>query len=477
MCAPQWHSGAVFSAFIGGNGADAVAPEAGGTFGWVLRAGSLIVVFDLAASCALVTFFSAKGHFRGKREAPLTVEGCRPTLSGPSVDPASAIDRIGVIISDIRATFEQAGCAGTLYVQSLDDDADVGLAADEPVIPASVVKVQIALEAQTWFADGRLDPVEPVALSAADRTFGPTGISLFDDDAVVSWRDLVVLMLTISDNHAADALLRRVGVGAVNATAARLGLTSTVVESDLRTMLDSIGQDLGRVSWADLLTWQAEASVEEVARADQRLLAVRALDPARGTRTTARDMVRLLRLIWIGRAGPAAACDRVRALMARQLTRHRIASGFRPPVKVAAKSGGLLGIVRNEIGVISYPDGRQYAAAVFTRSQPGSDDAAIAARHPARGRLGSPRGHRGVMAAQQPSAGAASGGAPFVVAVAEIVRLSTGMAGSGGAWLTRLLPCSTLTGRSSIPTTSMRWPGTGPCARWARPIRCGGCTG
>jgi beta-lactamase class A len=236
------------------------------------------------------------------------------------------------MISDIRATFEQAGCAGTLYVQSLDDDADVGLAADEPVIPASVVKVQIALEAQTWFADGRLDPVEPVALSAADRTFGPTGISLFDDDAVVSWRDLVVLILTISDNHAADALLRRVGVGAVNATAARLGLTSTVVESDLRTMLDSIGQDLGRFSWADLLTWQAEASVEEVARADQRLLAVRALDPARGTRTTARDMVRLLRLIWIGRAGPAAACDRVRALMARQLTRHRIASGFRPPV-------------------------------------------------------------------------------------------------------------------------------------------------
>jgi beta-lactamase class A len=63
--------------------------------------------------------------------------------------------------------------------------------------------------------------------------------------------------------------------------------------------------------------------------------------------------------------------------MAHQLTRHRIASAFRPPVKVAAKSGSLFGIVRNEIGVISYPDGRQYSAAVFTRSQPGADDAAI----------------------------------------------------------------------------------------------------
>jgi len=279
--------------------------------------------------------------------------------------------------SDIQTTFERAGCAGTLYVQSLDDDADIGLAADEPVTPASVVKVQIALEVETWFAEGRLDPAEPVTLSASDRTFGPTGISLFDDDTMVSWRDLVVLMLTISDNHATDILLRRVGIGAVNATAARLGLTRTVVESDVQTMLDSIGQDLGCANWADLLAWQAGASAQELAQADQRLLAACTLDPARTTRTSAREMACLLRLIWTGRAGPGAACERVKALMARQLTRHRIASGFRLPVKVAAKSGSLLGIVRNEIGVISYPDSRQYAAAVFTRSQPGSDDAAI----------------------------------------------------------------------------------------------------
>ncbi|MET7303404.1 serine hydrolase [Embleya sp. NPDC005575] len=77
------------------------------------------------------------------------------------------------------------------------------------------------------------------------------------------------------------------------------------------------------------------------------------------------------------RATPAAACARVRAVMARQVTRHRIAGGFRPPVRVAAKSGSLVGVIRNEIGVISYPDGRRYAAAVFTRSRPGSDDFAI----------------------------------------------------------------------------------------------------
>lgn len=232
---------------------------------------------------------------------------------------------------------------------------------------------------ETWFADGRLDPREQVTLRAVGRTPDPVGISLIDDDAVLSWRDMVILMLTISDNHTTDVLLRRVGVEAVNATAARLGLTGTVIESDLQTMLDSVGQDIGCTSWKDSVARAAGASADELARADEQLLASRALDPLRGSRTTPRDMVDLLRLIWSDHAGPAAACRRVRAVMARQLTRHRIASGFRRPVQVAVKSGSLVGVVRNEIGVISCPDGRRYAAAAFTRSRPGSDDVAISA--------------------------------------------------------------------------------------------------
>ncbi len=278
---------------------------------------------------------------------------------------------------DIEALFEQAGCQGALCVQSLDGEAEFALLADEPVVPASVFKVQVALEAETWFADGRLDPRERVRLRAADRTPGPVGLSLFDDDAEISWRDLVVLMLTISDNPATDALVRRIGVDTLNATAARLGLGGTVVESDLRTMLDSIGQEMGRADWRDAVTWSDTATPDEHAQAVARMQASRALTPGKGTRTTARDMATLLRLIWTDRAGPRAACARVRSVMARQLTRHRIAGGFRPPALVAAKSGGLLGVVRNEVGVISYPDGRQYAAAVFTRSRPGSDEVAI----------------------------------------------------------------------------------------------------
>jgi beta-lactamase class A len=278
----------------------------------------------------------------------------------------------------IEAVFEQAGCEGALCVQTLDGKAEMTLHADRQVSPASACKVPIALEAETWFADGRLDPGERVTLRADDRTLGPTGFSLFSDDVDVSWRDMVIAMLTISDNHTTDALLGRIGVDAVNATSARLGLTDSVITTDLRTAIDSLGQDAGFDSWGAMTAWlETGPPAEEVARATARVAAARALDPAVGTRTTARDMATLLRLIWSDQAGPPAACARVRAIMAKQLTKHRIAAGFRLPVRVAAKTGSLVGVVRNEIGVVTYPDGRQYAAAVFTRSRPGQDDAAI----------------------------------------------------------------------------------------------------
>ncbi len=78
---------------------------------------------------------------------------------------------ISYMHDEIQALFEQAGCQGALLVQSLEDTsntatdsaaaatpAEFGLHADEPAIPSSIIKVLIALVAETWFAEHRLDP-------------------------------------------------------------------------------------------------------------------------------------------------------------------------------------------------------------------------------------------------------------------------------------------------------------------------------
>jgi beta-lactamase class A len=263
--------------------------------------------------------------------------------------------------------FTAAGCTGQLCVQTSDGSGEIAVGADRRAIAASVIKVLIVLEAERQFAAGELDPRERVNLSASERAPGGAGFSLYRDDVQTSLRDLVVPTLTISDNVASDALLARVGIRACNGTAESLGLADTVVVSGLGAMIEELVASAGFAGWPAYATWLSQATREQQVAAQARVRTSDALNPERGTRTTPRDMCRLLRAIWSDQAGPPAACRRVRELMGQQLTKNRLAAGFAPPVRVSAKSGSLIGLVRNEIGVIEYPDGSWYAVAVFTQ--------------------------------------------------------------------------------------------------------------
>jgi len=273
---------------------------------------------------------------------------------------------------EIARIYSDAGCSGTFCAQSLEGGPSVELDADRPMTPASVIKVPVALTVLTEIACGRLDGRTRVLLPAARRTPGPVGVSLMDDDVEMSLRDLTSLMLTISDNPSTDALVGAVGVDAVNEVLASLGLTGTLLSSDLMTMLDAMAVEAGFPDYSALAVYEPSApgdpDADEIRR---RLGSTAALDPERGSRTTARDGVRLLQAIWQDEAGPVDACAQVRGSMAQQLTRHRVAAGFPPGVLVAAKSGGLMGIVRNEVAVVRLADGSSYAVAAFTRSDPG----------------------------------------------------------------------------------------------------------
>ena len=247
-------------------------------------------------------------------------------------------------------------------------DELVGVAFHDLVTPASVMKVQVALTALTEIHEGRLDGSAMVSLEASKRAPGPVGMSLFDDTVQMSVRDLLVLMMTISDNVATDALIDLVGLETVNATTQLLGLSDTLVASSLKHMLDTVATEAGFTDYAHLVRHDPAVdgppSEKDVRRA---VAASSALDPHRGSRTTPADMVRLLQALWTDAAAPSPVCARLRRLMGQQLTRHRIASGFGPGFAVAAKSGGLMSIVRNEVGVVTDPEGVAYAIAIFTR--------------------------------------------------------------------------------------------------------------
>ncbi|MFJ8854945.1 serine hydrolase [Streptomyces sp. NPDC102437] len=265
------------------------------------------------------------------------------------------------IREQIEAVFAEAGAEGFLHAREVGvpDGPDVSTGGDDPVVLASVFKIPVAVAYAREVAAGRLDETEQTLVTARYR-IGGIGTAGCADDVEMSWRDLAHFMLTMSDNAATDLVFHRVGQEAVDRVLADLGLVRTRLIGCCEDLFASVVADLGGNSDSDLEALLGEATPEQMLK-----LSVR--DPERTTSSTPREMTALLDAIWTDRAGEPEACERVRKIMAQQVWPHRLSSGFPSGVRIAAKTGTLPG-VRNEAGVVTLGDGRQFAVAVFTRA-------------------------------------------------------------------------------------------------------------
>jgi beta-lactamase class A len=178
------------------------------------------------------------------------------------------------------------------------------------------------------------------------------------DHVDISARDLAFWMMCVSDNTATDVLQEIVTTDRVNKRLRDLGFIESTLCDDCEGLLATFFEDLGT---GDLRSPTITPDV--IARN-------RALSPDTTNRTTPREMTRLLSMIWRNEAGPRDAMAEVRRILAAQVWPHRLQAGFEDGIAVAGKTGTLL-IVRNEVGVVEYPDGGRYAVAVFLRTRRG----------------------------------------------------------------------------------------------------------
>jgi beta-lactamase class A len=270
--------------------------------------------------------------------------------------------------AEIAGIFASVGAHGFLHAREIGGGPEVAVGADDPVVLASVFKIPVAVAYAREVAAGRLDETARTRVGSRYR-IGGIGTAGCADDVEMSWRDLALFMLTMSDNAATDVVYHRIGQQAVDRVLADLGLHRTRLIGCCEDLFASVLADVGASGDADIDAVFAGATPEQTWK-----LAV--LDPARTTSSTPREISELLDAVWTDRAGEPAACERVRSMMARQIWPHRLSSGFGSDVAIAAKTG-TLPAVRNEAGVVSFPDGRSFAVAVFTRAN------SLAERQPA----------------------------------------------------------------------------------------------
>jgi len=224
---------------------------------------------------------------------------------------------------------------------------------DTPFPAASLIKLPLLVLALRSAERGELDLGERVPLAAEHRASGSGLLQDLDPGLSPSWRDLLTLMIVVSDNLATNLVLARLGLGAVNAALPDLGMPHTRLEGPLQV---------------------------DAARRTPRQRA------GHVAATTAGDVLQLLlglddeRLL--GAEASAWARDRLRAQRYREAI-PRLLSGeasVGAGVMVGSKSGWLAH-ARHDAGVVWREDGSRLATLVVLSAD--HPDARVRLDHPA----------------------------------------------------------------------------------------------
>lgn len=261
-------------------------------------------------------------------------------------------------IARIRGVFEDAGVRGWLHASPIDRPSEsIEVDADGVVPLASVYKLPLFTGFCRLVDEGRLDPREQLTLLPEARTPGPTGLSLLADPVTLSRRDLAVMMMTVSDNAAADALLDEVGLDRLATILDGFGLKQTRIRRGTAAALRALQRSTGAPD--------PDAALAVLADNDQTDPAG-VYEAANASAGTARELTRLLTLLWTGQLLSPEQTLFAKATMERQIFQHRIAAGFPyDGVRVAGKTG-TFGALRHEAAVVTLPGGDSYAVAVLT---------------------------------------------------------------------------------------------------------------
>jgi beta-lactamase class A len=248
--------------------------------------------------------------------------------------PESERERVEQSLEEVREKIEgYEGVAG-VYVQDLDGGWGYGVRPDETFFSASIIKVPIMVAVYRDIDKGKLSLNDTFETQDEDWASGAGWLQWHSPGTSHTVEDYLYMMMTQSDNVAANALLRKVGgPERVNEVARSLGAENTVLY--------------------------------------QKVSSERAAVPALDNRTTARDMATMMEKIAAGEAASPLSCrDMIDIMFHNELG--WLEAGLPDDVAAATKAGWLYEVF-DEAGIVKGGE-RPYVVVVLTKYGPGTPD-------------------------------------------------------------------------------------------------------
>jgi beta-lactamase class A len=259
------------------------------------------------------------------------VEGTTFPPAEPVMDgvPEADHERVEKVLGEARQQIEDYHGVAGLYVWDLNGDYGYGIRSDEQFFTASIIKVPIMVAVYRKVDAGDLSFSQEVEIKDEDWAAGAGWLQWKKPGTKETVGDLLVLMMTNSDNVAANALVRTVGGPEhVNEVARSMGAEDTL-------LYQKVSSERGAV-------------------------------PALDNRSTPHDMVAMMRQIAQGKAASEKSCGYMIDLMHQDELDWWLDAGLPDGVDAANKAGWLYKVY-DEVGIVEDDGGHRYVIAILTK--------------------------------------------------------------------------------------------------------------
>ena len=229
-----------------------------------------------------------------------------------------------------------------IYIKCLETGEEITLDADHQMDTMSVIKIPLMVEAFRQIEAGKFSLEDKITLKESDKRLGTGIIRSLDPGAILTIKDLLTLMVIVSDNTATDLMYAKVGgVESVNQLAQSYGLKSTRA------------------------IFTADAWFKAINSAPSRDQFHREGKTPFGL-SSPRDIGKLLEMIERGQAVSKKSSDLMLQMLRGQVYTSRLpkyltGTGFRVP----HKTGDFLPYIANDVGILESPN-RNIVVSVFT---------------------------------------------------------------------------------------------------------------
>lgn len=244
--------------------------------------------------------------------------------------------------------------AWAIYVKFMQSGEEIAMNADTSVDTMSVIKIPLLVTLYREYELGRIDLDRRIALTTRDKRFGTGVLKMLADGLNLTLRDAAKLMIVVSDNTAADicyeaiggpdkvmALMHELGLSTIKITGTAFDWFSALASEFDPTYARLSPDKLYRKGYPPVTPHEQAAIRERFHFETHKPFSL----------ASARDIGRLLEMIWTEACASPASCGEMKEILGSQVYETRIPK-YLFAAKVGHKTGDFQPFIANDVGVI-----------------------------------------------------------------------------------------------------------------------------